>query len=580
MTVAVRESIVLRSDVPLGAYPERVGDDLVRWAARAPERVFLAERRESGWRSLTYAQALAHARRAGAGLLARGGAGGAPLAILAENGLDHAIAALAALYAGVPFSSISTGYGRADADPARLRAILDTLEPRAIFVPDAAAAARIAATCPHLERIADHTELDGDEATADAAFARIGGDTVAKIVFTSGSTGAPKGVITTHRMLCANQAMLELAWGEYIADPVMVDWMPWSHVASGNKIFGMILHHGGTMYVDEGRPLGDQFAATLRNLREIAPTVYVTVPRGHALLAEVLRGDTALAATFFSRLRLLFNAGASLAPSVRLALSRLAREHGGRDVPILSPYGATETAPMATAVWGTHPPDAVTIGTPVPGVEAKLAPLGDRFEIRLRGPNVTPGYWRNAAATAAAFDEEGYYRTGDAGELADPADPARGIVFRGRLAENFKLSTSTWVNVGALRIALLEAAGGLFEDVVLAGEDRDDVRALVFVEPRAAGALAGRGGGDRAELARSAAVREAATFALRAHNAANPGSSTRIGRLLLLPDGPRLGDGELTDKGTVNQRRALAVRAADVERLYADSADADVLVLP
>jgi feruloyl-CoA synthase len=587
---------VLRSDVPLLPYPERVTDDLLRWARTKPDAVFLAERSadsaasEAGganpWKTIAYGKMLERVRRIGAALLAAGGSPERPLAIVAENGIDHASVALAAIYAGIPASPISTGYLRADADPARLRSLLDVLRPFAAFVPDAAAAARFAAAAPGVRVLSDAAALSGerrsasagsavaggvtetsastrfDPSAADRANAALGPDSVAKILFTSGSTGTPKGVMITHRMLCANQTMVEQVWPDAARDPVLVDWAPWSHVAAGNKNFGIVLRNGGTMYVDAGKPAPGAFEETLRNLREIAPTFYFNVPRGWAMLFEALESDGALARTFFSRVRILLNAGAAIPESLRARLDVLAKRYAGRDVPVVSAWGLTETAPMATAVWGERPAERETIGTPVPGVEIKLAPFEDRFELRVRGPSVTPGYWRNAEATAAAFDEDGFLKTGDAGSLLDENDPSRGIVFGGRLSENFKLSSGTWVNAGLLRLDVIEAGAGAIEDVVFAGADRDELTAIVFV-PRA--------------LANDPATPERVRAALVLHNARNPGSSTRVARALIAAEPPDGARGEITDKGSVNQRRVVQNRADDVARLYADPVPEDVL---
>jgi feruloyl-CoA synthase len=566
---------VLRAGLPLAAYPDRVTDDLAWWARETPHAVYLAERDGDGWRTITFAAMLERVRRTAAGLLAAGGASGAPVAIVAANGIEHAVVSLAGMYAGIPISPLSTNYARAGADPARLRALLDVLRPCAAFVPDAAAAERVALADPALPVLADAAALERDPAAADRAYAAVGPDTIAKILFTSGSTGTPKGVITTNRMLCANQTMVAQVWPAAVESPVLVDWAPWSHTAAGNKIFGIALRHGGTFYVDGGKPLPGAIGETLRNLREIAPTFYFNVPRGWALLADAFESDAALARTFFSRARVLLNAGASLPQALRRRIASLAREYGGRDIPVVSSWGATETAPMATAVWGARPAEPETIGTPVPGVEIKLAPVEDRFEMRVRGVTVTPGYWRDPLATAAAFDEDGFYRSGDAAHLLDADDPSRGIVFDGRLSENFKLSSGTWVNVGAVRLALLEAGTPLIEDAVLAGLDRDELGALVFVAPdaRASGGAEPQpsANGDTAARVRAAIAR---------HNAQHTTASTRIARALVLSGAPDAARGEITDKGSVNQGRVLANRAADVARLFADPPAPDVLVFP
>jgi len=557
---------ILRSDVALEPYPDRVTADLIRWARRTPDAVFLAERDGAGWRTVTYAAMLDRVRRIGAALLDAGGSQERPLAIVAENGIDHAAVSLGAMYAGVPASPISTGYVRADADLTRLHAVIGVLEPFAAFVPDIASAGRFAETVPDVPIMLDAAALDANPARADRAHAEIGPDSIAKVLFTSGSTGTPKGVVTTHRMLAANQTMVQQIWPEVVDGLVMVDWAPWSHTAAGNKTFGMILRNGGTMYVDAGKPAPGAFEETLRNLRDVAPTCYFTVPRGWSLLLDALERDDTFAARFFSRVRLLWNAGAALPQSTRAHLAALARRHAGdRTIPVVSAWGLTETAPMATAVWGSHPAEHDTIGTPVPGVDVKLAPVDDRFELRVRGPNVTPGYWRNADATAAAFDDEGFFKTGDAGALLDEHDPSRGIVFGGRIAENFKLSSGTWVNAGLLRLDVIEAGDGAIEDAVFAGADRDAIAAIVFV-PRA--------------LAGEANAPERVRAALARHNAGHSSSSTRVARAIVATEPPNGALGEITDKGSVNQRRVLQNRVDLVERLYAATPDGGVIVLP
>lgn len=569
---------VLRAPVQLEAYPPTVCGDLVRWASEQPDAVFLAERDGPGWTTLSYGRALSRVKTLGAGLLRSSANAEAPLAIVALNGIEHALLALAAMYVGIPVAPLSVAYAVAGARAERLRDVLGALRPGLIYAGDEAIEARVRGDASGVPVFTDAAALDGDAAAADAAFVTVDPDTVAKIMFTSGSTGAPKGVITTNRMLSANQTQTAMAWPE-LADerPTIVDWLPWSHCMGGNHIFGIVLRHGGALYVDEGRPAPGAFAASVRNLRDVAPTLYFNVPRGFTLLLEALLRDEAFAERFFSRLRGLGNAAASLPNPVRAELARLARRHAPHDVRITSSWGMTESAPMATTSWGAAPPDDDTIGTPIPGVSLKLAPSDGRSEMRVKGPNVMPGYWRDPPATLAAFDEEGYYRTGDAGSLKNPADPARGIVFDGRLAENFKLATGAWVNVGALRLAVIERGAPLVEDVVFTGLDRDAIGALIFLRLDAAGDFAQRPGVDVATLARDSRVRAFAANLLAEHNAASPASSTRIERALLMKEPPNPSLGELTDKGSINQSRALLTRAADVARLYASPVDRDVI---
>jgi feruloyl-CoA synthase len=568
---------VIRSKLPLVPYPRTVCGDLVAWAARSPQALFLAERREGYWASIDYACMLARVRRIAAALLASAASPAAPLAIVAENGIEHASIALAAMYCGIPIAPLRPSVASPEADGAKLRELLTTLQPGLIFA-DAVSAARLSEAADNIAIVTDLASLRGDPSEADAAFARVGPATVAKIMFTSGSTGAAKGVVTTNAMLAANQTQATMVWPELGEHrPVIVDWLPWSHTMGGSHIFGLVLRNGGTLYIDDGRPVADAFAASVANLREIAPTLHFSVPRGFALLLEALTADAAFATRFFSRLRGLGNAAAALPQAVREELIRLGRRYAPQPVRVTSSWGMTESAPMATTSWGLPEPDADTIGTPIPGVELKLVPSDGRYEIRVRGPNVTAGYWRDAAATRDAFDEERFLRTGDAGALKDPADPSRGIVFEGRLAENFKLDTGTWVNVEALRLALVERGAPLVEDVVLTGHDRAYLGALIFVRRAAALALVRAPTADRVTLARHPDVRGVIARALAEHNAAAPATSTRIERALILAEPPDPARGEITAKGSLNQRRALELRAKDVGVLHARETSPDVI---
>jgi feruloyl-CoA synthase len=574
------QPIVLRSTVPLGFVPERVLDDLAGWARRRADATFVAEREGRDWKKLTYGEALRSVRAVAAGILARGASAERPIAVLAENGIAHAIVAHAAMYCGVPVSPISTGYARGDADPQRLRSLLDVLGPALVFAGDEGIAERVRAVDAALPVVTHVADLERDAcADADAAFASVTADTVAKILFTSGSTGTPKGVMTTNRMLASNQTMYAQAWPDAVIDPVLVDWLPWSHCFGGSHNFGIVLRNGGTYYVDAGKPAPGAFATTVENLRAIAPTSYYNVPRGYALLLDALEADAQLAATFFSRLRLICNAGAALPAVLRARLQRLATTYAAdREVAVVSSWGTTETAPLATGCWGTPLPEHDSIGVAMPGVAIKLAPHGDRYEICVQGPNITPGYWRNPGATAAAFDDEGFYRTGDAVALRDPADPGRGIDFRGRIAENFKLSSGTWVNVGALRLALCDAAAPLVDDAIVAGHDRDEICVLLFIALEPSRALAGLPAAERATLAQHPAVHDHLRRSLAAHNA-HAHSSTRVARAYVIDDVPDKAAGEMTDKGSINQQRGLALRASAVEALFAGAAHPNIVVL-
>ena len=590
-------SMVLRSTRGLGSVPRSLGVLLERWAAAVPDRLFLAERTASGgWRHLTYEAAAQAANAIGQSLLDRQLGPHRPLMILAENGIDHALMTLGAMHVGVPVVPVSTAYARLSQDFGKLRYIFGLVEPGLIYVDDANryAEALDAIGASGTEIVASHgsrgsvrcipfsalTELRPTPAV-DAAFARVGPDTVAKILFTSGSTGQPKGVINTQRMLCANQESAAAAW-VFLADhpPVIVDWLPWNHTFGGNHNLNMMLRNGGTLYIDEGKPVPALIGKTVANLREVSPTVYFNVPRGYAALVDYLEKDEALRKKFFARLDLLFYAAAALPQSLWDRLERVGLQARGRKVPFISSWGLTETAPAVTMVhFAIDRPG--NIGVPGPGMEVKLAPVGDRLEIRVKGPNVTPGYFRAPDLTAKAFDEEGWLRTGDAVRLADPANPASGLLFDGRTAENFKLSSGTWVNVGTLRPAVIAAGAPVIEDAVITGHDRDAIGLLIFPSLAGLRGLCPDAGGEAKleELVARPAVRRALIDGLAQHNALAKGSSMRVARCLILTEPPSIDANEITDKGYLNQRAVLTKRAALVERLHAEPAGADVIVI-
>jgi feruloyl-CoA synthase len=414
--------------------------------------------------------------------------------------------------------------------------------------------------------------------TLDKAAAGVGADTIAKFLFTSGSTGLPKGVVNTHGMLTANQQQLAQIWPFLNEAPlVLLDWLPWNHTFGANHNFNLVLRHAGTLFIDGGRPLPGMIEETVRNLREVSPTVYFNVPAGYAAILPFLERDQALAQSFFRKLRLIFYAGAALPQDLWDRLEAVSVNTIGARVPMTSSWGTTETSPLSTAAHFTIEKAGV-IGVPVPGVELKLVPAGDKLELRVRGPNVTPGYWKRPDLTAAAFDEEGFYRPGDAVRFAEPSEPAKGIVFDGRLAEDFKLATGTWVHVGGLRVGALAAASPALQDAIVAGENREFIGMLAWLSAAGCHQLAGCEA-PLAELARHPDVRAHIVRAVAQWNAAQRGSSTRIARIMLLPDVPSIDANEITDKGYINQRLALARRRADVERLFAAEPDDDVVVV-
>jgi feruloyl-CoA synthase len=582
--------LMLRSPRALGEYPGRLSQRLEFWAERAPDRVLFAQRAPSGgWRSVTYREALRLARRIGESLLRRQLSPDRPLAILSGNDIEHAMLGLGANYVGIPCAPVSPAYSLISSDFGKLRHIVNLLTPGLVFAADGATFAKAiaAAVPPELEMVVTREPAAGRHTTmfneliawdptdaVDKARAAVGPDTIVKFLFTSGSTGIPKGVINTERMWCANQAMMLSALA-YFADeaPVIVDWAPWHHTAGGNHDVGLVIYNGGTLYIDEGKPLPGAIEESVRNLREVAPTWYFNVPKGYEALLPYLRSDTRLRENFFSRLKVLWYAGAGIAQHVFDEMKALAVATCGEEIAFLTGLGATETAPFAFGrTWATEA--ANNVGLPAPGLEVKLVPIGDKYEVRLRGPSITPGYWRDPANTAAAFDEEGYYRLGDAVRFEDEANPITGLLFEGRIAEDFKLATGTWVRVGPLRTAFIAHFAPFVRDVAIAGADRDDLAALVFPDLAACRRLAPHLPADAsaADLVADPALRREFAFLLGTFAARSTGSSNRIVRLALIADQPSLDVGEITDKGSLNQRAVLRHRAATVEGLYATPA--------
>jgi feruloyl-CoA synthase len=552
VTLEKREdgSMLLRSPQRLAPYARCVTEWLAQWSDKAPERVFLAERKGEGWRKLAYRETYGAVRRIGQALLDLKLGPERPVAILSDNGVDHALLALGAMHVGVPVAPISPAYSLLSKDFARLKGIFELLQPGLVYASDPqkfgpaleALGAKSASVAEMLET--------NPGSTLEREFSKITSRTIAKILFTSGSTGSPKGVINTHGMLCANQQMMAQAW-PFVEQrpPVVVDWLPWNHTFGGNHNFNMVLRNGGTLYVDGGKPVPGLIEQTARNLAEIAPTMYFNVPRGYDLLLPLLEKDAALRRNFFRDLDMLFYAAAALPQNLWDRLIALSNKENKKPA-MLSAWGSTETSPLATSVHFPMQRPGV-IGLPVAQCELKLVPAAGKLEVRVRGPNVTPGYYKRPDLTAAAFDEEGFYRIGDAVKLADPADPAKGIVFDGRVAEDFKLSSGTWVHTGALRVKLIAAGDPLIQDAVITGHDRDEIGALVFLSPAA------RGMDVKAKLIQILKSFEAES------------SSTRIARLMVMSEPPSIDANEITDKGYMNQRAVLERRAALVEKLYA-----------
>jgi feruloyl-CoA synthase len=587
-------TLLMRSTAKLGHCPDKLTQPLEHWSRAASERIFLAQRAAGdAWRTLTYAHTLQQVRAIAAGLLQRGLSPERPIAILSGNSIDHALLALGAMYAGIPYASISPAYSLMSSDFGKLRAIIGLLTPGLVFTADGALFSRAieAVLAPATELVVSRnppaqrktTLFDELPVAADdrveRAHAAVGPDTIAKFLFTSGSTGEPKAVINTHRMLCSNQAMIAAGFRFVRSEPpVVVDWLPWSHTFGGNHNFNLVLTNGGTLYIDEGNPTPAGLTKTLANLREIAPTIYFNVPRGYDALIAHLRAEKELRDKFFSRLKVLFYAGAALSGPAWDALQQISIETCGERIIFLSSLGSTETSPLAIGCTRDFPRPG-NIGVPSPGVELKLVPQDDKLEARLRGPNITPGYWRADHLTREAFDEEGFYKLGDGVKFADPGDPALGLIFDGRLAEDFKLATGTWVNVGPMRARFIEHFAPLVRDVVIAGADRDEIAALVFPDVDACAKLCMPGDGKPAEILAQPSVRRRFAQLLAKLAAASPGSSTRVCRLLLLAEPPSMDVGEMTDKGSINQRAVLRHRFALVEALYAQPRAEQVITL-
>jgi feruloyl-CoA synthase len=578
----------LKSDVALQPYAARMTDRLVHWAEVAPERRFMARRerladgRTGDWRHVSYREALARARSIGQALLDRKLGVERPVAILSENDLEHALLSLGCLYAGVPFCAVSPAYSLVSQDFEKLRHALRTLTPGLVFAADGAryAKAIAAAVAPDIEVVLAAGTVPGRETTplqrllateptpaVDAAMHATGPDTIAKFLFTSGSTRLPKAVINTHRMWCANQQQMRQSMPVLAEHPVLVDWLPWNHTFGGNHNVGMVLYNGGTLYIDDGKPVPALVGETLRNLREIAPTVYFNVPTGFEAIAHAMQTDDALRRNLLSRVRMFFYAGAALAQPVWDTLHEVQEREIGERIVMGTGLGMTESGPFAIYITNPHV-KAGYLGVPTAGMELKLVRADGKTEVRYRGPNVTPGYWRAPEETATAFDDEGFFRSGDAVLWIDEHDPHQGLKFDGRIAEDFKLATGTFVSVGPLRAKIIAAGAPYVQDAVITGMNRNEAGALIF--PSAAvRQLAG--------LPADAPLRDVLESApVQAHfqqlvdrlAAAATGSATRIARLHLLHETPSIDRSEVTDKGSINQRAVLQQRAALVAALH------------
>jgi len=575
----------MRSLEPLAELPARLLDRLVHWAQVRPEQTFIAERQaDGGWRRVSYGQMLDSVRAIAQSLLGYGLSADKPLVLLSGNDIEHLQVAFGAMYAGIPYCPVSPAYALLSQDFAKLRHVCDLLQPGLVFVNDAAAYQRaidavlpaetplisVRGEVPGRTRVsfASLLQTPGGSA-ADRAFEATGPDSIAKFLFTSGSTQLPKAVITTQRMLCANQQMLLQTFPVFGEEPpVLVDWLPWNHTFGGSHNVGIVLYNGGTFYLDAGKPTPQGFAETLRNLKDISPTAYLTVPRGWEELVNALEQDAELRERFFARMKLFFFAAAGLSQSVWDRLDRVAEQHCGERIRMMAGLGMTEAAPSCTFTTGPLSM-AGYIGLPAPGCEVRLVPVDGKFEARFRGPHIMPGYWRAPRQTAEVFDEEGFYCSGDAIKLVDPHQPQLGLMFDGRIAEDFKLSSGVFVSVGPMRNRAVLEGSPYVQDLVIAAPDRECLGALVFPRLHECRRLAGLSAdASDADVLLSAPVRQWFGDWLQRLNREATGSASRLEWIALLEEPASIDRGEITDKGSINQRAVLQWRADRVEALY------------
>jgi feruloyl-CoA synthase len=591
-------AIVLKSRIPLSPYETHIPASLAKWAKEAPQRTWLAQRSgpDRQWRNLSYAEAKRTVDALTQGLLNLNLDPGRPVTILSGNSIEHALMTQAAMQARLPAAPVSPAYSLMSQDHLKLRYLFDLVKPAVVMVQDGptfekalraldldgVTVVHVARPCDGVESIS-FAELAATPVTDDveASIAQITPQTVGKLLFTSGSTGMPKAVINTQEMMCANAAMMMQVRPRDSNGPLAtyLDWMPWNHTMGGNALFNPVLIDGGTLYIDDGRPMPGQFDETIRNLREISPTYYANVPAGYAALASAMEKDDVLCRSFFRNITVMAYGGARLPDDLYDRMQALAVRTTGERIVFYTGWGSTETAPTSTGTyWDTE--RVGLIGLPFPGVELKMVPCGAKYELRLRGVNVTPGYFGQPELTRSVFDEEGFYCIGDAGAFVDADDPVQGIIFAGRVVEDFKLTTGTFVHVGSLRTDAIAAATPVVHDALVAGQDRPFIGLLAWPNLHACRQLIGDPNATFEDAVKHPEVIACFRRGLEAHNASVEGaSSRRISRAMLMVEPPSIDGNELTDKGYINQRAGLERRAALVEKLYADKPGEDVIIL-
>ncbi|KRR30248.1 AMP-binding protein [Bradyrhizobium retamae] len=589
--------IILKSRIPLQPYEKHIPASLSKWAKQAPERIWLAQRggAERQWRNVSYGEAKRVVDGLTQGLLNLGLTEGRPVAILSGNSIEHALMTQAAMQARRPAAPVSPAYSLMSQDRLKLKYLFNLIKPAVVMVQDGptfekalraidlagVTVVHVARPCEGIRSVS-FAELAATPATKDVedSISKITPKTVGKLLFTSGSTGMPKAVINTQEMMCANAAMMMQVRPRDPNGPVStyLDWMPWNHTMGGNALFNPALIDGGTLYIDDGRPMPGQFDETIRNLHEISPTYYANVPAGYAALAAAMEKDDALCRSFFKNLTVMAYGGARLPDDLYDRMQALAVKTTGERIVFYTGWGSTETAPTSTGTyWDTE--RVGLIGLPFPGVELKMVPCGSKYELRLRGINVTPGYFGQPELTKKMFDEEGFYCIGDAGVFVDDNDPLQGIIFSGRVVEDFKLTTGTFVHVGSLRTDAIAAATPVVHDALVTGQDRPFIGLLAWPNLHACRQIVGNPDATFEQVVKQPQVIACLKRGLEAHNASATGSSMRIARAMLMAEPPSIDGNELTDKGYINQRAGLERRAALVERLYADKPGDDVIIL-